>query len=209
MKNLIDRKAIFWDFDGVILNSMPIREKGFREVLSSYPQVEVEQLVDYHSKNAGHSRYVKFKYFFNTIRKEFNTEKLEAELAKKFSVIMEELLLDEELLIHEVVNFIKRHQNIKMHIVSGSDGEELKYLCKNLGIQSLFTSIDGSPTPKIKLVESLIQKFSYKKENVCLIGDSINDYQAAIINGIDFIGYNNEDLIDLNGSYINSFDEYS
>lgn len=209
MRNLKDKKAIFWDFDGVIINSMPIREKGFREVLSSYPTVEVEKLVDYHSKNAGLSRYVKFKHFFNHIRKEFNTEKLEAELAKKFSVIMKESLLDEKLLILEVINFINKNPNIKMHIVSGSDGVELKYLCNNLRIQSLFISIEGSPTPKIKLVESLIQKFSYQKENVCLIGDSINDYQAAIINGIDFIGYNNEDLIALNGSYINSFDEYS
>jgi len=209
MKNLKDRKAIFWDFDGVILNSMPIREKGFREVLSSYPTVEVEQLIDYHNKNAGLSRYVKFKYFFNYIRKEFDTEELEADLARKFSVLMKESLLDEKLLIHEVINFIKRNLIIKMHIVSGSDGDELRYLCSNLGIESLFVSIEGSPTPKIKLVERLIQKFSYQKENICLIGDSINDYQAASLNGIDFMGYNNKALIALNESYINSFDEYS
>jgi len=209
MKNLKNREAIFWDFDGVILNSMPIREKGFRVVLSSYPQEDIDKLIAYHNENGGLSRYVKFKYFFNHIRNEFETEKVEALLANQFSSIMRELLLDEQLLNLEVLNFIKTNSHIKMHIVSGSDEEELRYLCSKLNIQSLFETIQGSPTPKNELVEKLLSTYNYSKENICLIGDSINDFQAANINNLDFFGYNNTDLMALDGYYIKSFDEYS
>ncbi len=207
MKNLKNREAIFWDFDGVIIDSMPIRERGFREVLSNYPKAEVDKLIDFHTKNAGLSRYVKFEYFFKNIRAESNTEIKQAELAKQFSNIMKELLVNEDLLIFEAMNFIKNNPQIKMHIVSGSDGAELNYLCEKLDIQHLFKSIEGSPTPKVDLVKSLMNNFDYNKDDVCLIGDSINDYEAAFESDIDFIGYNNVELRMLNENYIVSFNE--
>ncbi|WP_034920718.1 HAD family hydrolase [Gillisia sp. CAL575] len=207
MKNLKDRKAILWDFDGVIINSMPIRERGFREVLSNYPKDEVDELIDFHTKNAGLSRYVKFEYFFKNIRIESNTEKKEAEFAKHFSEIMKEMLINKDLLILDVLNFIKKTPNINMHIVSGSDGKELNYLCEKLGIECLFTSIDGSPTPKVNLVKDLLNNYKYNKDEVCFIGDSINDYDAANENNIDFIGYNSVELRLLNENYIVSFNE--
>lgn len=205
MKNLTNKKAILWDFDGVILDSMPIRERGFREVLSAYPKEQVNILIDFHSRNAGLSRYIKFDYFFKEIRKEENTQKLQEDLSNQFSKIMRGLLVDKSLLNNEVINFIRRNSQIPMHIVSGSDGSELRYLCKELQIDHLFVSIDGSPIPKIVLVENLIEKHSYLKEELCLIGDSINDYDAAFKNGIDFFGYNNKELIKLDSAYIYEF----
>ncbi len=205
MKNLTNKKAIFWDFDGVILDSMPIRERGFREVLSAYPEEQVNILIDFHSKNAGLSRYIKFDYFFKEIRKEENTQKLQEDLINQFSEIMKELLVDRSLLNNKVLSFIRRNSLIPMHIVSGSDGSELRYLCKELQIANLFVSIEGSPIAKIVLVENLIEKYNYSKEELCLIGDSINDYDAASQNGIDFFGYNNTELIKLDSAYIYEF----
>lgn len=205
MKNLKNKKSILWDFDGVILNSMPIREKGFREVLSPYPKKQVDALIDFHTKNAGLSRYFKFNYFFQEIRNEESTQKLQEDLSNQFSKIMRGLLVDKSLLNTEVLSFIRKNSNIPMHVVSGSDGSELRYLCQELQIDHLFVSIDGSPTPKIKLVENLITKYSYSKGEICLIGDSINDYDAAFNNGIDFFGYNNKELIKLDSAYIYEF----
>ena len=66
MKNL---KTIFWDFDGVILNSNNIRTKGFRKVLSLYPKTKVDELINFHIANGGLSRYFKFRYFYEEILK--------------------------------------------------------------------------------------------------------------------------------------------
>jgi len=102
-----DFKIILWDFDGVIINSNSVREAGFRDVLSEYPKEQVEKLIDYHNINGGLSRYVKFRYFFEEIRKESITDDIVLALAQKFSVIMKDLLVNPNLLIGPVVEFIK------------------------------------------------------------------------------------------------------
>jgi phosphoglycolate phosphatase-like HAD superfamily hydrolase len=81
-----------------------------------------------------------------------------------------------------------------MHITSRSDQEELKSICKALDIDQLFVSIHGSPKPKTIWVKELMDLYGYNPSECVLIGDSVNDWEAAMDNGIEFIGYNNEDL---------------
>ena len=78
-------KIIFWDFDGVIISSLKIREMGFRAVLKNYPKNQIESLIKYHRENSGWSRYVKFEYFFKKIRKERFTKNDILKLAKSYS----------------------------------------------------------------------------------------------------------------------------
>lgn len=206
MKEFENKKVILWDFDGVILNSMDVREKGFKEVLSGYPEEQVKRLLDYHNQNGGLSRYVKFRYFQEEIQgKDVDDEKV-AQMAEEFSAIMKKELTAKERLIPEVLNFIKAsHNRFEMHIVSGSDGEELRFLASQLGISKYFKTIQGSPKPKISLVEEILKEYGYNRQEVCLIGDSINDYEAAQANGIDFYGYNNLSLKTRGYDYLHSF----
>lgn len=183
-------KTIFWDFDGVLMNSNEIRDKGFEQVLAGFPSDEVSELMDFHRKNGGLSRYVKFRYFFEQIRGEEISELKIHEYAKKFSIIMLNLLLDKNLLIEETVNFVKNnYQHYRMHIVSGSDQNELRIICDTLDIAKYFKSINGSPTPKNNLVKEILIEYNYEPDNCVLIGDSINDFEAARINGIGFVGF--------------------
>lgn len=198
-------KTIFWDFDGVLMNSNAVRDKGFELVLTDYPKNQVKQLMDFHHANGGLSRYVKFRYFFQEIRKEKITDKQIQVWAGKFSEIMLNNLIKKNLLIQETNDFVKANfQNYNMHIVSGSDGNELRRICKGVGISKFFKSIDGSPTPKIELVSNILIKEGYNPSECALIGDSVNDYEAARINKISFFGYNNKDLKPFE-NYINSF----
>jgi phosphoglycolate phosphatase-like HAD superfamily hydrolase len=206
MKRFKNKNVILWDFDGVILDSMDVREKGFREVLAQYPEEQVEQLLEYHNNNGGLSRYVKFRYFQEEILQEEVDEQKVSGMAADFSAIMRKELTSKERLTPEVLDFIKTYYtSFDMHIVSGSDGEELRFLASQLGISAYFKSIEGSPTPKISLVKDILKKYNYKQEEVCLIGDSINDYEAAYENHIDFFGYNNPFLKAKGLNYIESF----
>lgn len=188
-------EVIFWDFDGVILESNQIRDKGFVEVLADFPKEQVDQLLEFHHKNGGLSRYVKFRHFYENILNESITDEKVQELADQFSVVMKKLLVNPKLLIQETVRFIQGNSsNFKMHIVSGSDQKELRFLCKSLEIDENFLSIHGSPTHKNDLVKDLLSEHNYDKSKCILIGDSINDFNAAEVNGISFMAYNNSSL---------------
>jgi HAD superfamily hydrolase (TIGR01549 family) len=203
-------KTIFWDFDGVIMDSMPVRDQGFQEVLKEFSKDQINQLLAYHKANGGLSRYVKFRYFFEQIRnEEISNEKVQ-ELANSFSSIMLQKLKSPEYLISQTVDFIKQnHQNYTMFIVSGSDQSELREICKSVGIAKYFKGIFGSPTPKNTLVQNVIEKENINPSESILIGDSINDYEAAKVNDITFYGFNNQDLKPLASNYIEHFKEFS
>ncbi|MCM4157114.1 HAD-IA family hydrolase [Gramella sp. AN32] len=208
MRNFINKRNIFWDFDGVIMDSMPVRNRGFEMVLKKFPNEQVDLLMQFHLKNGGLSRYVKFRHFFEEIREEKVSEEEIKEWSQKFSEIMRKELVQPGLLIEDSLDFIKEnYKKYNMHIVSGSDGEELRYLCEQLNVSRYFISIHGSPVPKKKLVCKLLLNHRYINEETLLIGDSINDYEAAEINNIEFYGYNNEQLKILKSSYIESFTE--
>ena len=181
---------IFWDFDGVILNSMSIRDVGFVKTLEEFSEDKVNLLLKYHRQNGGLSRYVKFRYFFEEILNESVYDKI-LHLANEFSLIMKKELANKDLLFNKTVSFIQETQNkIKHVIVSGSDQNELRFLCEKLEISLFFDGIYGSPTAKNKLVDLLIELEQVDKNKACLIGDSKNDLVAANLNGINFFGYN-------------------
>lgn len=46
-------KVIFWDFDGVLMDSNTIRDKGFKQVLAEFPKDTVDQLLTFHQMNVG------------------------------------------------------------------------------------------------------------------------------------------------------------
>jgi len=199
-------KNILFDFDGVILDSMPIRDYGFKKIFEGFDDNLVNKLLEYHNQNGGLSRYVKIKYFYNKLLKQEILEEKIINYADNFSKIMKRELVDKRYLIADTLKFIKENYNkYNLHIVSGSDEKELKYLCKELGIDSFFQSINGSPTHKNKLVEDVLVINKYMEIETILIGDSVNDYDAAKENNLDFYGFNNPDLINVSKKYLDNY----
>jgi phosphoglycolate phosphatase-like HAD superfamily hydrolase len=203
-------KTVLWDFDGVILDSMAVRDWGFKEIFKDFTELQVSKLIDYHRINGGLSRYVKIRYFYENILGKLISEERVLEYAEAFSVLMKQELTNTNNLIADAVTFIKQNSSkFSFHIVSGSDQAELRFLCQELGLETYFISIHGSPTPKNQLVKTLIEEHGYDKKSTCLIGDSINDFEAAEVNNISFYGYNNEDLNETWIQYINKLQNFN
>ena len=201
-------KNILFDFDGVILDSMPVREYGFRKIFENFDAKVVEHLLKYHNDNGGLSRYVKIRYFYEELLHKKISDEEVMQLADKFSAIMKNELTDKKYLIRQTVAFLdKNYKNYNLHIVSGSDEQELRFLCKKLDIEKYFISIYGSPIHKNDLVKNIFDMYGYNKNETILIGDSINDYEAAKINGIDFYGYNEPALKKISKIYLEDYKE--
>lgn len=199
--------TLLWDFDGVIIDSMTVRDDAFRHALEGYPDKQIADLIDYHRANGGLSRFHKFRYFFEELRGEQVTEDSISGLASKFSDYCMARLTSPSCLIQETIRFIRSiHEIIPCHIVSGSAEKELREICVSLKIRNCFGQVRGSPTPKNQLVTDLITDMELIREETGLIGDSRNDYEAAATNGLQFFGYRNESLMGLD-HYLVQFDD--
>ena len=188
-------KNIIFDFDGVILDSIPVKTEAFRKLFDAFSKEEVDKLIKFHIKNGGMSRYKKIEYFFNTLLNQTITEKIVMEYAQRYSELTKEELSKNKYLIVDTLNFIKEnYKTYKLHIASGADEEDLRYICKELALERYFLSINGSPTIKSEIVKNILLNSNYRKDETILIGDSINDYEAAKLNNIEFYGFNNNVL---------------
>lgn len=199
-------KNIIFDFDGVIIDSMDVRANGVSEVFSHYDNNLVDKFIEYYRYNAGLSKFIKIKYFYNEILgKDISDEKIN-KYSNQLSNIMKERLASKEILINNTFEFIKNnYRKFNFHIASGSEEVELRFLCDKLEISQYFKCINGAPLHKNELVNKIIEENNYKKEETIIIGDSINDFDAAEINNIGFVGYNNLNLKEKGLGYIYKF----
>ena len=60
---------IIFDCDGVLIDSNDIKTNGFKILFSKHNYEQVNNLIEYHKKNNGISRYNKIYYFYNKILK--------------------------------------------------------------------------------------------------------------------------------------------
>ena len=198
-------KNIIFDFDGVILDSVPVKTEAFRKLFKDFSKEKVDELIEFHIQNGGMSRYKKIEYFFTKILNKSITNEDVLKYAEKYSQITKEELAQMKYLIKDTLDFIKQNfKKYNMHIASGADEEDLKYICNKLDLKKYFLSINGSPKVKSEIVKDILDNNSYKKEETILIGDSINDYEASYSNKIEFYGYNNKTLM-IDNNYIETF----
>lgn len=201
-------KNILWDFDGVILDSLKVKDYGFFTIAQTVAPQVADQFLAYHQLNGGLSRFLKFRYLYETLLGQEVSEARVAELSAQFSDIMVASLTDPKNLIAETVQYIKKfYTKQRFHVVSGTEQNELRFLAGELKLTDFFVSIEGSPVHKNDLVCGILDRYGYKKNETCLIGDSINDEEAAKVNGITFLAFNNENLRS-GRHYIETFETY-
>ena len=185
MHDISHYKHIILDCDGVILNSNKLKTLAFRKTLSSYDKNLVDSFINYHTKNGGISRYVKFNYFLKNIlkKKEYQDEYLL--LIKRFKKLLLNDLIKSKVDSY-LIDFFKKNKSKSFYVLSGGDEEELKYVFKKKKLIKYFHGIYGSPKDK----ETIIKKFFLDKISInksLFIGDSELDYIVSKKFGIDFI----------------------
>lgn len=181
---------IIFDFDGVLADSDAIRINGFRTLFRDFSADQIDALAAFCSVNGGMSRYEKIRYFFQVIRGENISSERIKQYAGRYSKIVKSDVITAPA-IDGSVDFLKdfAHQ-YTYAIISGSDQEELRDVCRQRGLAPFFNEILGSPVSKEKNLETLIRSFQWERGNCVFIGNSVNDLYAARVAGIAFIGRN-------------------
>ncbi len=177
---------VFWDFDGVIKESVDIKKKAFITLFSRYGPKVTQKIVEHHYDNGGISRYEKFPLYLSWVNEIVNDEKINY-LDKQFRSIV----------VSNVVNsdwvpgadlFLKKNEYLqKFYLVSATPQNEIEEIIDHLGMRYSFKKIFGSPVSKISAISTILKEDSLKFHDCIMVGDSISDYEAAQKNGISFI----------------------
>lgn len=183
-------KAIAFDFDGVIVESVDVKTRAFAKLFEHEGIDIVNKVVDYHLQNGGISRYEKFRYYYQHLLKRTLTTKEEAELGVTFSRYVLEEVINAEWIPGAKEAIESLHKKVPLFIVSGTPEDELKYIVGKKGIQSYFSGVYGAPAKKDEILSGIISKMEVMPSEIIMIGDSKSDYIAAVETGVHFIGIN-------------------
>jgi len=179
-------KAVIFDFDGVILESADIKTEAFRELFSAYPE-EVEKIVEYHLINAGISRYVKFRYFYENILGKSLSKEKEMELGKKFSEIILKKVLEAPFVKGALEFLTGSNCKYNFFIASGTPEEELHDILRERCILKHFKEAHGSPKTKPDVIRDILSRYGFENKEVVYIGDAESDRCAAKETDVFFI----------------------
>ena len=186
-------KNIFFDFDGVLAESVSAKTNAFKEMYLPYGEDIANQVIEYHLKNGGVSRFEKFKYWEKTFLGRDITENRIKELADEFSnLVLEKVIKAKE--VPFAKEFLKKHsQNLKFWIITGTPSDEIDLIAKKRDISQYFIGIYGSPNNKKYWTEYLITTHNLKREETLFLGDATTDIEAAEFSKIHFaLRENNE-----------------
>lgn len=179
-------KAIIFDLDGVIIESAGIKTETFRALFAGYPD-KLPEIMAYHEKNAGISRYVKFRYFYEHILGTELTPDKEKELGERFSQIALEQILKAPL-VAGVEQFLKNNsRHYLMFIASGTPEEELKYILNQRRLAGYFSGAYGTPASKTETTRRILAEHNLAAPEAIFIGDAESDRIAAAAAGIKFV----------------------
>jgi phosphoglycolate phosphatase-like HAD superfamily hydrolase len=180
-------KAILFDFDGVILDSLDVKTQAFYDMYLPYGKDVAEKAARHHLEHGGISRFEKFKiYHSQFLGIELTSEEID-QLANQFSdIVFHKVIAAQE--VKGIREFLEHAKNIyKMWVITGTPTVEIVEICKATQFTQYFQHLYGSPEKKDYWTKKILAEENLKPEEVLFIGDATTDYDAAMANDVHFI----------------------
>lgn len=203
-------KAIIYDFDGVICDSVNVKTEAFALMYQPYGEDIVKEVVRYHLEHGGVSRFEKFKYWHRNLLGQEIDESQIAELSETFTQLVLEKVIHSDYIPGALPFIQQNYGRYLQFICTGTPDYEIKKITDERGITNYFDRICGSPKTKVEIVKELLVDYSLSPEEVVFFGDASTDYYAAVSTKTHFIGVGKElDFLPTEQHRINDFIEIS
>ena len=172
-------QAIFFDFVGVLAESVEVKTKAFISLYKGVAPDVLEKIVAYHRYHGGVSRFEKIRYFQSELLSDPVSDNQLELLAKKFSNFCEELVVASEWVPGARELLEVSYGKKRLFVVSGTPENELRRIVKKRGMWKYFDGVFGAPAQKKQIIAQIMSENNFDATKVLFVGDSITDYEAV------------------------------
>lgn len=175
-------RFFFWDFDGVVKDSIAVKGNAFVFFCSSFG-LSADFIKEYHKEFGGVNRTVKIRSLAELAGIDLDLVELK-NVENKFSEYVVSKVIDSP--------WVKGAREClfawsgKQALISASPESELLMICDELNLSELFVEIGGYPQCKSQFVSNILSKFGLVGSECLYFGDSMVDSEAAQCNGVNF-----------------------
>jgi HAD superfamily hydrolase (TIGR01549 family) len=179
-------KYLFFDFDGVIAESLEVKGNAFYKMYEPYGAEIANKVLKHHISNGGVSRFEKFKiYHEEYLGITVDNQKID-DLADTFSSYVLDGVVNSPYVDGFLQFMVKIGSETTNWIITGTPTDEIKEILKRRSIEHMFTEAYGSPKKKDHWTEYIIESRNLPRESILFLGDALSDFNAARSSGIDF-----------------------
>jgi len=181
-------RAIFFDFDGVLAESVALKEQAFRDLFAPYGADIVEQVIELHRASGAISRVIKIDRIHRDLLGKPLDEAELAEWAARYVAAVEARVVQCPEVPGTTALLDAQSERARLFVVSGTPEEELQRIVTARGWDCYFSGVYGSPRLKAEIVRAALSAFDLAAADCVFIGDTFTDRDAAVETGLAFVG---------------------
>lgn len=184
---MLERYAtLFWDFDGVIKDSVVVKSDAFERLFARFGSELATSVRLHHENNGGMSRFQKIPLYLRWA----GLEASEAEVARYcdlFAATVRQAVIESPW-VPGAREYLDRNRGRQCFVlVTATPQTEIEDILAVLGLASCFREVHGAPTAKSDAIESSLARLHCARSEALFIGDSDSDYAAAKTAGVEFL----------------------
>lgn len=179
---------MFFDFDGVLVESIEIKVSAFRGLYAEYGEDVVARVLSHHTEHGGISRVVKIRDCHRMfLGIDLDDNEVDA-LASHYSALVEDAVAACDPVPGSLEFLAANQGRWRTYVVSGTPEDELRRITDRRGMTASFNGVFGSPRGKEEIVETVLAEQGVSPSRAVFLGDTMTDYLAAEATGVPFIG---------------------
>jgi phosphoglycolate phosphatase-like HAD superfamily hydrolase len=179
-------KLIFWDFDGVIKESVDVKTQAFFKLFEPFGKVVAEKVREHHEANGGMSRFDKLPIYLGWAGLEPNQSTV-SEYCEQFSRRVLQGVIEAPW-VAGAECYLRNNSNQQTFIlVSATPQDELEHILNVLDLTKCFADVYGAPIPKQDAISKTLLTSGLDARDCLMIGDAQADLDAAVANQVPFL----------------------
>lgn len=186
LRPVVRPRALALDFDGVVVESVGIKDEAFRLLLPEYPEATAA-IMSYHLAHNAVDRYAKFRHIAEYILDVPFTAELEREWAARFDRLTHERIVRCPYVDGALDLMARFKGRIPLYLVSATPERALHAILEERGLTASFAGIFSSSVKKTDALRRIIAAEAIDPAELVFIGDSPEDEQAARGCGATFL----------------------
>jgi len=177
---------VFWDFDGVIKESLEVKSIAFERLFLPYGTDVAARVRAHHEAHGGVSRFEKMPVYLEWAGESATQDRVQ-EFCARFGDAVRQAVIDAPW-VEGVEPYLRsNHARQCFVLVSATPQQEIEAIARALQLTTCFERIYGAPTSKADAIRKELAARSQPLESCVMVGDSDTDLSAASVNGIPFI----------------------
>jgi phosphoglycolate phosphatase-like HAD superfamily hydrolase len=179
-------ELVFWDFDGVIKDSVAVKTRAFERLFSPFGDQVVSRVREHHERNGGMSRLEKFPLYLHWAKQDASPGEV-ARYCGLFREAVCQSVIDSPW-VPGVREYLAAHYGSQFFVlITGTPQQEIEDIVHALGITAWFQEIYGAPSAKADVIRAVLGRPEHAGKSAIMIGDATADMQAAAANGVEFL----------------------